>query len=105
MKAYLDIVRKVLETGELKSTRQGTEAYTIAGEKFEHDMAAGYPLLTTKKVPWRLVASELEFLEVLGLRQLHTSTSDLSENCRSGSWFIEIPITRMFLLIAFLLLN
>ncbi len=61
MKAYLDIVRKVLETGQLKSTRQGTDAYTIAGEKFEHDMANGFPLLTTKKVPLRLVASELEF--------------------------------------------
>ncbi len=61
MKAYLDIIRKVLETGEVKSTRQGTDAYTITGEKFEHDMALGFPLLTTKKVPWRLVASELEF--------------------------------------------
>jgi thymidylate synthase len=61
MKVYLDIVRKVLETGEIKTTRQGKDAYTIAGEKFEHDMADGYPLLTTKKVPWRLVASELEF--------------------------------------------
>jgi thymidylate synthase len=28
---------------------------------FEHDMAEGFPLLTTKKVPFRLVASELEF--------------------------------------------
>jgi thymidylate synthase len=28
---------------------------------FEHDMAQGFPLLTTKNVPFRLVASELEF--------------------------------------------
>jgi len=28
---------------------------------FEHDMAEGFPLLTTKKVPFRLVSSELEF--------------------------------------------
>jgi thymidylate synthase len=28
---------------------------------FEHDMQEGFPLLTTKKVPFRLVASELEF--------------------------------------------
>lgn len=28
---------------------------------FEHDMQVGFPLLTTKKVPFRLVASELEF--------------------------------------------
>ncbi len=61
MKQYLDIVQKVLREGVIKSTRQGTDAYTIVGAYFEHDMAKGYPLLTTKKVPFRLVASELEF--------------------------------------------
>ncbi len=61
MRAYLTIVNRVLTEGALKSTRQGTDACTIAGAYFEHDMAKGYPLLTTKKVPMRLVASELEF--------------------------------------------
>jgi len=61
MKAYLDIVKKVLEEGQIKSTRQGTDAHTMTGAFFEHDMADGFPLLTTKKVPLRLVASELEF--------------------------------------------
>ncbi len=61
MRTYLDIVKKVLENGEKISTRQGTPAYTIAGAIFEHDMSKGFPLLTTKKVPLRLVATELEF--------------------------------------------
>jgi len=61
MKAYLDIVKKILEAGDLKQTRQGPDAYTITGAMFEHDMSLGYPMLTTKKVPFRLVASELEF--------------------------------------------
>ncbi len=61
MKAYLDIVKKILDTGELVDTRQGTKAYTIAGAIFEHDMSKGFPLLTTKKMPFRLIASELEF--------------------------------------------
>jgi len=61
MQAYLDIVRHVLDDGFLKKTRQGTDAYTIAGAMFEHDMSLGYPLLTTKKVPFRLIATELEF--------------------------------------------
>lgn len=61
MKAYLDIVKKVLENGEKVKTRQGTDAYTIAGAMFEHDMSKGFPLLTTKKVPFRLIATELEF--------------------------------------------
>lgn len=61
MQAYLNIVQKVLREGKKKSTRQGTEAYTIAGAMFEHEMENGYPLLTTKKMPFRLIASELEF--------------------------------------------
>ncbi|TAL19295.1 thymidylate synthase [Patescibacteria group bacterium] len=61
MKAYLDIVRRILETGERKANRTGVDALTIAGAMFEHDMADGFPLLTTKKTPFRLVASELEF--------------------------------------------
>ena len=61
MKAYLDIVRRVLETGEMVSTRQGPPAYTIAGAFFEHDMSNGFPLLTTKKTPLRLIANELQF--------------------------------------------
>jgi len=61
MRTYLDIVKKVLEEGKLVSTRQGTPAYTIAGAMFEHDMSKGFPLLTTKKVPFRLIANELEF--------------------------------------------
>ncbi len=61
MKAYLDIVKNVLENGVKIETRQGTPAYTIAGAIFEHDMSKGFPLLTTKKVPLRLIATELEF--------------------------------------------
>ncbi len=61
MKAYLDIVKNVLENGEKVETRQGTPAFTIAGTIFKHDMSKGFPLLTTKKVPLRLIATELEF--------------------------------------------
>jgi thymidylate synthase len=61
MKTYLDIVQKILNHGFRKPNRTGTDALTIAGAMFEHDMAEGFPLLTTKKLPFRLVASELEF--------------------------------------------
>lgn len=61
MKAYLDIVKKVLNEGQKKDDRTGTGTLAIAGTIFQHDMANGFPLLTTKKIPFRLVASELEF--------------------------------------------
>ena len=61
MKSYLDIVTKILNEGVLKENRTGTDSIAIAGVMFEHDMKNGYPLLTTKSVPFKLVASELEF--------------------------------------------
>jgi thymidylate synthase len=61
MKAYLDIVQKTLGAGIRKTNRTGIDTIAIAGTMFEHDMADGFPLLTTKKIPFRLVASELEF--------------------------------------------
>ncbi len=61
MQAYLDIVKNILEKGEQKTDRTGTGTLAIAGTIFKHDMKDGFPLLTTKKVPFRLVASELEF--------------------------------------------
>lgn len=61
MKAYLDIIKKILDDGEWKNNRTGIRTKAVAGAMFEHDMAEGFPLLTTKSVPFRLVASELEF--------------------------------------------
>ena len=61
MKQYLDIVKKVLNEGRWKKNRTGIDTLAIPGCLFEHDMADGFPLLTTKHVPFGLVASELEF--------------------------------------------
>ena len=61
MKEYLNIVDYVLKNGERKENRTGTATYSVSGVKFEHDMKDGFPLITTKKVPYRLIASELEF--------------------------------------------
>ena len=60
MKAYLDLMRKILETGERRPNRTGVDTLAIPGALFEHDMSEGFPLLTTKKVPHRWVAAELE---------------------------------------------
>ena len=61
MKAYLDIVKKILDTGEKTTNRTGIDTLVIPGTIFQHEMKNGFPLLTTKKVPYRLVATELEF--------------------------------------------
>ena len=49
MKSYLDIVNHILKNGIEKRDRTGTGVISVAGVMFEHDMADGFPLLTTKK--------------------------------------------------------
>jgi thymidylate synthase len=61
MQAYINIVNKILNEGALKKNRTGIDALSFSGLLFEHDMANGFPLLTTKKIAFRLVSSELEF--------------------------------------------
>ncbi len=61
MKSYLDLVRRILETGEEKMDRTGVGTRVVAGAYFEHNMQTGFPLLTTKKMPFKVIASELEF--------------------------------------------
>lgn len=61
MKAYHDLVQHILDNGVKKEDRTGTGTYSVAGAMFEHDMDKGYPLITTKKMPFKVLATELEF--------------------------------------------
>ena len=61
MQAYLNIIKKILDEGIEKTDRTGTGTLAIAGAMFEHDMADGFPLLTTKKMPFKIITAELEF--------------------------------------------
>lgn len=56
---YLDLMRKILTTGHQKSDRTGTGTYSIFGAQIRFDLSQGFPLLTTKKVPFGLIKSEL----------------------------------------------
>ena len=60
-RAYLDIVQEILKEGVMKANRTGVGALTIAGAMFKYDMSNGFPLLTTKKMPFKSIATELEF--------------------------------------------
>jgi thymidylate synthase len=61
MQSYHDIVQKILSEGKEKHDRTGTGTIAIAGAMFEHDMQTGFPLLTTKKTPFKLIATELQW--------------------------------------------
>ena len=61
MKSYLDIIKRVLTDGELKSNRTEIKALTVVGDMLQHDLRNGFPLLTTKKMAFHSIKVELEF--------------------------------------------
>lgn len=56
---YLGLVKKVMEEGVLKEDRTGTGTLSLFGPQMEFDLSKGFPLLTTKKLPFRIIAEEL----------------------------------------------
>ncbi|OUN65619.1 thymidylate synthase [Ligilactobacillus salivarius] len=56
---YLQLIRDILEKGHEKSDRTRTGTKSIFGYQIRFNLAEGFPLLTTKKVPFGLIKSEL----------------------------------------------
>lgn len=58
-KVYHELLERVRDTGSKKSDRTGTGTTSLFGHQMRFDLSEGFPLLTTKKVFFKLVATEL----------------------------------------------
>lgn len=58
-KVYLDMCQYILDHGTFKEDRTGVGTYSVFGRQLHFDLTEGFPLLTTKRVPFKLIASEL----------------------------------------------
>ena len=58
-KQYQSLLQDILDNGVSKKDRTGTGTISVFGRQIRHNMKDGFPLLTTKKMPFRLIATEL----------------------------------------------
>jgi thymidylate synthase len=56
---YQDLLQHILDNGVEKKDRTGTGTLSVFGHQIRHNMKDGFPLLTTKKMAWKTMVTEL----------------------------------------------
>jgi thymidylate synthase len=58
-KQYQNLLQDILDNGVKKEDRTGTGTISVFGRQIRHKMSEGFPLLTTKKMAWKTMVTEL----------------------------------------------
>jgi len=58
-KKYTELLQDILDNGVEKKDRTGTGTLSVFGRQIRHKMSEGFPLLTTKKMAWNSIVTEL----------------------------------------------
>jgi thymidylate synthase len=56
---YQELLQDILDNGIKKMDRTGTGTISVFGRQIKHKMSQGFPLLTTKKMAWKTMVTEL----------------------------------------------
>ena len=56
---YQELLQDILDNGVVKTDRTGTGTISVFGRQIKHKMSQGFPLLTTKKMAWKTMVTEL----------------------------------------------
>ncbi len=56
---YQALLQDILDNGYTKKDRTGTGTISLFGKQIRHRMSEGFPLLTTKKMHWKSIVTEL----------------------------------------------
>jgi len=58
-KQYQQLLQDIIDNGVIKQDRTGTGTISVFGKQIRHKMSDGFPLLTTKKMAWKSIVTEL----------------------------------------------
>lgn len=97
MRNYLDSLSYILENGTDKQNRTGIPTRNVFGMQFRYNLVDGFPLVTTKKMPWKSIASELlwfiegsgderRLAEILHGTRDETKTTIWTANANADYW-------------------
>ena len=96
-KQYTDLLQDILDNGTSKSDRTGTGTISVFGRQIRHNMKDGFPLLTTKKMPFKTIVTELLWflrgdtnIKFLVDNNCHIWDGDAYKNYESN-WLKENP--------------
>jgi thymidylate synthase len=92
-KQYTDLLQDILDNGVKKEDRTGTGTISVFGRQIRHKMSEGFPLLTTKKMPWKTIVTELLWflngdtnIKYLVDNNCHIWDGDAYKNYLKGNW-------------------
>jgi len=91
-KQYQELLQDILDNGIEKKDRTGTGTISVFGRQIRHKMSEGFPLLTTKKMAWKTMVTELLWflrgdtnIKFLVDNDCHIWDGDAYKNYRSKS--------------------